>query len=193
MYQFSHGLTNPGEQKLRNYNWPVDKNTHVFGKGEQIEREGTKKSLRPDLLVSEYPKTRVGEKRLEDFRQATSDMLGKTKYRGSLRNDLPPDHTFGVKSMKENNWNVGKCIYGDPNEITDKMLEVDCDLGKSVSYRLKNTNLFPKLSSEYSRIYGVPSVRTDLKAKDLRSVCDLTVSFYCILLLFTIYIYIYII
>lgn len=174
MYQQSHGLTLPGEQKQRNYNWPVNKDTHVFGKGEFIEKDGAKKSLCPDILESQFPKTKIGEKRLEDFRQATSDMLGRTKFRGALNNNLPHDYTFGVKSLKENNWNVGKCLNGDPNILTDKMLEPDSDLGKSVSYRFKNTNMHPS-HSNFERNFGVPSVRSDLNAPKERSVCDLKV------------------
>lgn len=176
MYQLSHGFSLPGEQKIRNYNWPVDPNNHVFGKGEYMEKDGTKKSLRPDLLESEYPKTKIGDKRLEDFRQATSDMLGRSKFKGSLRNDISPDFTFGVKSLKEDNWNVGKCINGDPNVLTEKMLEVDPDLGKSFSYRFKSTSRHPTQDRDYTRIFGVPSVRNDLKPKDNKSMCDLTVS-----------------
>ena len=177
MYQLTHGLTLPGEQKDRNYNWPVDKNNHIFGKGVVIEKDGAKKSLRTDLLESEYPKTKIGDKRLEDFRQATSDMLGKSKFKGTLNNSIPQDFTFGVKSLKENNWNVGKCLNGDPNVLNDKMLEVDPDLGKSVTYRSKNTTIWPK-KTDYDRIFGVPCVRNDLKMKEQRSVCDLTVSIF---------------
>ena len=182
-YQKTHGLTNPGEQKLRNYNWPVDKNTHVFGIGETVERDGTKKSLRPDLQENECPITKIGDKRLEDFRQATNDMLGKGKFRGTLGSNIKPDYTFGVKSLKENNWNVGKCIFGDPELLTEKMVSTDSDLGKSFSYRSKNEKLHPS-NKEYNRLFGVPSVRTDLKQpKEMRSVCDLKVS-HKILLLF---------
>lgn len=175
MYQISHGLTLPGEQRQRNYKWPVDPFTHIFGKGEIIEKDGTKKSLRPDFLDSEYPKTKVGEKRLEDFRQASSDMLGKSKFKGSLRNDIDKEFTYGVKSLKENNWNVGKCINGDPSTLTEKMLEKDSDLGKPFSYRFKKTSHCHQ-SKDYCRMFGVPSVRNDLKPKENKSMCDLTVS-----------------
>jgi hypothetical protein len=176
MYQKTHGLTLPGEQKVRDYNWPVDKHKHVFGKPEHMEIDGCKKSLRPDILLNDYPATKLGDKRLEDFRQATSHMVGKSKFKGSLRNDLPEDFSFGSKSMKENAWNVGKCLNGDEESLTDKMLESDVDLGKSCLYRMKNPKCYP-VHSNYYKTFGVCSVRSDLKEPERRSVSDLNVSF----------------
>ena len=175
MYNFSHGLTDPGEQKERNYNWPINKDTHVFGKGQFIEKDGAKKSLMPDILVNNYPATKVGDKRLEDFRQATADMLGRSKFKGTLNSNIPNDYTFGVKSLKEGNWNVGKCLNGDPNSISEKMLEPDVDLGKTFLLRSKNEKLHPK-GFDTTRSFGVPSVRNDLPEKSRRSVTDLVVS-----------------
>lgn len=34
-YVKTHGWFEPGEQKQRNYNWPVDKNEFRFGKAEK--------------------------------------------------------------------------------------------------------------------------------------------------------------
>jgi len=110
LYQKTHGLSDPGEQKDRNYNWPVDKHNHVFGKTEPIEYEGTKKCLNSDFLEANYPKTKIVSKRLEDFRQATSDVVGRSKFKGTLSEKIEPNHSFGVKSLLGNNWNVGKLI-----------------------------------------------------------------------------------
>ena len=46
--------------------------------------DGVKKSLRSDFLYNPYPQTKLVGKRLEDYRQATEDMLGKNKYYGTL-------------------------------------------------------------------------------------------------------------
>lgn len=178
MYQKTHGLTIPGEQKKRDYNWPFETNNHVFGKGYPLEKDGCKKSLMTDFLESDYPKTKIVNKRLEDFRQATSDILGKGKFRGTLGSNIPADFVFGAKSLKEENWNASKCIMGDPDSTNSKMIEPDPDLGKSVFHRNKyryRENHIEKV--DYNRSFGVPSVRTDLKPKEKRSVCDLTVSF----------------
>lgn len=175
MYQLTHGLTLPGEQKDRNYNWPVDKNTFSFGKEEKIEQDGAKLSLRTDLLVSEYPITKIGDKRLEDFRQANSELLGRSKFRGTLSSQISDDFVFGVKSMKESNWNVGKCLSGDLEAKTQQMLIHDPDLGKSVAFRQKNTKYHPNEEANYKRLFGVPSVRNDLRPKECKSVSDITV------------------
>jgi hypothetical protein len=175
----THGHTLPGEQKDRNYNWYVDKHNHVFGKGEQMEQDGAKKSLRTDLLFSEYPITNVGQKRLEDYRQATSDLLGKGKFKGTLNPNIPNGFSFGVKSMKEGTWNVGKCLTGDMDSKRADMVVPDIDLGKSVNYRAKNTKLHPQHvddNSTSNRLFGVPTVRSDLPSKEKKSVSDLTVS-----------------
>ena len=181
MYQRTHGLSDPGEQKDRNYNWYVNKNQHIFGLNQPLEKDGCKKSLRPDLLESEYPKTLIGEKRLEDFRQATSDVVGRSKFKGTLRPDIDPtEYIFGVKSLRGVNWNVGKCISGDPEAKTELMMVPDTDLGKNVNFRSKNNTLHPK-ECESGRMFGVPSIRTDLPTKNMRSVNDLTVSKYFLL------------
>ena len=183
MYNKTHNYTLPGEQKDREYNWPVDKNNFVFGKGDNIEADGVKKSLRTDLLFSEYPNTKIGDKRLEDFRQATSTLLGKGRFRGTMdTSKIPEDYTFGSKSIKnnDNTWNIAKCIHGDINSLKPEMLEKDVDLGKSSLYKSKNSRLQPKTDIETKRIFGLPSVRSDLKPREKESVCNTIVSIYII-------------
>lgn len=174
LYNKSHGLTDPGEQKKRNYTWYVDKDNHVFGKPEAMEFDGAKKSLCNDFLESQYPKTVVANKRLEDFRQATSDMVGRSKFKGTLHPSIDENHTFGAKSVLGGNWNVAKCIHGDPEEKTSKHLEPDLDLGKPTLHRSKLQNAQPK-DIDPEKTFGVPSIRNDLKRGKV-SVADLTVS-----------------
>lgn len=200
----THGLTDPGEQKDRNYKLNFDKHNHVYGLYQPLEKDGCKNSLRPDLLENQYPKTLICDKRLEDYRQATADVVGKPRFKGTMPPELAYDHTFGVKTMKGNNWNVGKCLSGDPESITQKHLEPDVDLGKSFNHRSKNSNLIPKSTSsvggitsnsdqtgedpnrmtgktqgslDSNRVFGVPSIRSDLKPKELRSMTDMNVSY----------------
>jgi hypothetical protein len=176
MYNLTHGLTEPGEQKDRNYKWNFDKNTHVFGKPETMEKDGTKKSLQTDLLFSEYPQTKIGNKRLEDFRQATSSLVGTGKFKGTLNDNIPHNHAFGTRTMKDGNWNVGKCLSGNMDTNNRSMLTHDVDLGKSFNYTNKNKKLHPTDLINGHRLFGVPSVRTDLQQKGFRSVSDYTVS-----------------
>jgi hypothetical protein len=105
-------------------------------------------------------------------------MIGKSKFRGTLNSSIDETHIFGFSknSLNGDSWNVARCINGDPNIKTDREFQEDSDLGKSILYKSKLQNLHPK---EYdpSRIYGIPSIRTDLKKKSFSSVTDMTVKF----------------
>jgi len=170
MYQKTHGHTDPGEQKDRNYKWPVDKHAHYFGIVQPIEIDGAKKSLVHDLEGGNFAKTKIVNKHLEDFRQATVEGLGKPHCHGSLHQKLPEDFCFGVKSMKDTNWNAGMCLFGDPSARSVKDLQPDPDLGKSHLCRSKlkavtlNTN---------TRVSGLPSIRIDLPKKQFNSVANI--------------------
>lgn len=173
MYRTSHGFSDTGEQKNRNYNWNnIDKNSHSFGKPQEKEYDGTKKTLMSDFLESSYPKTKIVDKRLEDYRQATEDMLGVTKYKGTLNPNLPEDHAFGVKSVKddEKNWNLGKCLIGE----SGRDILPDKDLGKNVIHKSKLSAIQPK-DYDPNKTFGVPSVRFDLAKKKMVSVSDINV------------------
>jgi hypothetical protein len=173
MYRTTHGLTEPGEQKNRNYNWSMDKTKHSFGKPQEKEYNGAKKSLMTDLLEAEYPKTNIVTKRLEDYRKATEEGLGKTRYRGTVNPNLREDFTFGAPSIKnvDDHWNLGKCLQGDKN----RNIQAESDLGRSILHRSKLNARQPK---EYdpNRTFGVPSVREDLPRKRNVSVNDMNVK-----------------
>ena len=173
LYQKTHGLSDPGEQKNRNYKWYFDKDKHAFGLPQEKELDGAKKSLLMDTLESPYPKTKLVNSRLENFRQATENQLGKPKYHGTLHPKIGPDHTFGVPNKLSGFWNAGKCIFGDPHEINKEAVEPDKDLGRDFRYKSKIKNLQP-IEHDPNQIYGVPSIRRDLKKKSRVSVTDLT-------------------
>lgn len=173
MYRTTHGLTDPGEQKNRNYNWSVDKNEHRFGLPQEKEYDGTKKSLLTDFLESQFPKTNLVTKRLEDYRKATIDSMGKSKYRGTIDPNLDKDFTFGKPSFNnlDNQWNIGKCLQGQEQNS----LETDVDLGKSILHKSKFSAIRPKEYDPY-KTFGIPSVRSDLPKKRNVSVSDLNVN-----------------
>ena len=173
MYRTTHGLTDPGEQTNRNYNWSVDKNKHTFGLPQEKEYNGTKKSLMTDLLEAQYPKTNIVTKRLEDYRKATTDAMGKTKYKGTLDPNLDEDFTFGVPSIKnvQDQWNIGKCLQGDVHNFN----QTDTDLGRSRLHRSKLPSMQPK-DFDPNKTFGVPSVRGDLPKKRNVSINDLNVK-----------------
>lgn len=68
-------------------------------------------------LTNTYPQTKIVGKRLEEYRQATEDMLGKSKFWGTLSEKIEPEHTFGKKSQLGDVWNAGRCINGDKTTV----------------------------------------------------------------------------
>lgn len=173
-YEKTHGITQPGQQKDRNYQLHFDKNQHMYGFNEEKELNGVKNSLNTDTLTNSYPSTKIVHKRLEDFRQATEDMLGKSKYKGTLNPNLNEDHIYGYKNILEQ-WNAGKCIHGDTQLIKQNALQPDIDLGKNSHFKEKVKNKMP-LQKDPNKIYGVPSIRNDLPTKNFVSVTDTNVS-----------------
>ncbi len=183
LYNRSHGHTDPGEQKDRKYTWYVDKHEHAFGRAQVNELDGTKKSLCNDFIEAKYPKTTVVDKRLEDYRQATSDMVGRSKFKGSLHPSIDETYTFGFNKNRsqKSDWNVAKLIHGDPEMKSDMHFETDRDLGRSFLYKSKLSTLHP-VQRDATRVYGVPSIRDDLKRNGTNSVTDYIVCYYFYLL-----------
>ena len=164
LYYKTHGLTDPGEQSSRFYQWKFDPKTHKFGFFQEKEIDGVKKSLMNDILQNPYPQTKLVGKRLEDYRQATSDMLGKSKFYGTLHPQFyGDDHTFGKESKLGDAWNAGRCIHGDESTVTPKSVEADIDLGRDHHYASKLKTLQPT-QKDMNKTYGVPSIRRDLPA-----------------------------
>lgn len=55
---------------------------------------------------------------------------------GQGKPPYPEDHAYGVKNLVGNDiWNAARCIHGQP---TQKELEPDRDLGKSVKVGCRN-------------------------------------------------------
>lgn len=173
LYNKTHGYTDPGQQKDREYvNLPFDQKEHRYGYVESHEKDGASKSLNTDGLFAPYPRTKIVDKRLEDFRQANENMLGISKFGGALSSNIPLDHTFGKKSELGDAWNVGRCINGDGSTVTSQSMQVDPDLGRDRRYASKLQNMKP-IERDPNKIYGIPSIRSDLKKKNFVSVCDL--------------------
>jgi len=100
-YLKTHNISEPGHQKDREYNWPIDKNNFIFGKDVKKELEGTKKSLMSDFLDGLYPKTKIVEKRYNDFSTASQDQIGRGKFKGTLHQSIDSDYIFGKCKKKE--------------------------------------------------------------------------------------------
>jgi len=90
-----------------------------------------------DTLFNPYPQTKLVGKRLEDFRQAIEDMLGKSKYHGTLASKFHDEnHTFGKECELGDQWNAGRCIHGDETTVTKDSVKPDNDLGRDFRYAL---------------------------------------------------------
>lgn len=81
-YVKTHGNFDPGEQKQRQYNWPVEKHVHRFGYGEHQVLNGAKNAVQPERVDEEFPKTIIIKKTVEDHFATTNDTLGKSKNLG---------------------------------------------------------------------------------------------------------------
>jgi len=164
MYLKSHGDTSAGEQFARNYDWPVDPAIHRFGKSDFKEQGGVASSLKHDTNVAPYPKTRIVKKTVEDYRSTVHEELGKPKNLGTGKSETGNEVVYG-STRKVMEWDAGMCIHGAP---TEKELNPDRDLGRSLRSGFKN-EVKP---GDEGRVFGVPTIRDDIKKKQLKSVAD---------------------
>ena len=166
LYYKTHGLTDPGNNQ-RFYKWDFDPKVHKFGYFQKQEMDGVKKSLMADNLYNPYPQTRLVGKRLEDYRQATNDLLGKSKFFRTLNPKFYENHTFGKKCQLGDEWNAGRCIHGDESTVTPNSVSADVDLGKDYHNASKIKNSKPS-ERDLNRTYGIPSIRKDLLGQNKR-------------------------
>ena len=61
---------------------------------------------------------------------------------------------------------LGKCIHGEP---TFKEVQADDNLGKSVRFGMRNV----PHSGDEDRVFGVPTIRSDIKKPRQKSVADI--------------------
>lgn len=170
MYIKTHGNFASGEQKDRGYSWNFDKSSHRFGYGEQRLLNGAAMSLHNERFDGAFPKTVIVKKTVEDFKGVSTDMLGQSKNLGQGKPPLPENHAYGAKNIVGSDvWNAAKCLHGEP---TERELQADRDLGKSVKVGCRNVVRKPE---DIARSFGTPTVRTDIPFKEKRSVADYNV------------------
>ena len=166
MYIKSHANYLPGEQRHRGYNWVdqegmIDPAQYRFGGAvKEGEKAGVAKTFNPGLDPHWKRPDVVVEKLLEDYRELASEGLGTVKNLG-FGKYTDPQHMFGVASQKGPEWGVRECIgnYPPEEQMPDK------DLGKSVRPGWRN-------QGDPNRVFGVPSIRSDISAPMLKSVAD---------------------
>ena len=167
MYIKTHGDFAAGQQKNRNYHWPVDVNEHVFGKGEKdrdLNEEA--KCLNPERNGLKFPNTIIVQKDVEDFQDVTGDPLGKPKNNGQGQN-IDLNVTHGAYKIAKDQWNAAKCIYGEPGSL--KEIGQDEDVGKCT--KLNCTNKVRR-EVDSTRAFGIPTIRTDIPPKKMKSISE---------------------
>ena len=106
------------------------------------------------------------------FQEKEIDGVKKSLRNDFLYNPYPQNKLVGKRLEDFPEWNAGRCIHGDETTVKDKTMEPDIDLGRDVHYRNKLKNLQPS-QRDFNRAYGVPSIRSDLPKKKLKSVSDI--------------------
>lgn len=121
-YAKSHGSYLPGQQRKRNYNWPIDPVTTVFGiKGQdaigRCSSKGVSDALHHDISNSN---TKINLNMLEE-------------QRVSLQNN---NNTFGKTTCSKNE-SAADCLRSTNYDQDEEMIGLD-DLGKSVRPGFRN-------------------------------------------------------
>jgi len=165
MYVRSHANFAPGEQRHRGYSW-VDKNGQIdparYSFGADVkprELNGVARTLNPSI-DGQGREQLVVPKRLEEFREVNGEPLGKPKYLGHAKH-TPSDHVFGTPSQRGPEWGVRECMANYSAEEQ----QPDPDLGISVRPGWRN-------SADADRVFGTPTIRSDIRAPGLKSVAD---------------------
>ena len=153
----------------------MDPDAATFGAATAIGEDGAAKALNPlkDETLRAMSATIVNA-RAEAHREMAHDALGKVKNLGRGEK-LPADFIYGAPSRAptadgELEWDAGRLIQG---EYTEEEQAPDPTIGKTMrhqGYKYEPTAVDPE------RVYGVPSVRTDLAPKDTaaRGLADAT-------------------
>lgn len=166
LYVKSHANYDPGEQRRRGYSWvdkdgPIDPAHFRFGGAvKDGERLGVAKAINPALDPEWKRPPVVVEKLLEDFRVVSTEGLGQVKNLG-YGTTAPSNHIFGMPSQAAPEWGVRECI----GNYTEEEQEPDKDLGRSIRPGWRNVG-------PPQRVFGVPSIRSDVPAPALKSVAD---------------------
>lgn len=167
LYIRSHGSYGPGEQKSRNYQWPVDPNSVRFGaKGDVIAFNGVSTNIADILRNTDDQASAVSVKKVEDIR-SMGDLLGRSRNLGQNSGSRPMDSVYGKPTMKpgKSGWGAAEIMRG---RYTEDDQQPDPDLGKSITPGFRNISV-------ENRTFGCPSVRTDLPqaaASGRRSMAD---------------------
>ncbi|KAG9415714.1 hypothetical protein AC1031_000096 [Aphanomyces cochlioides] len=159
LYKRSHGSSDPGEQKNRQYDVPFDLHKARHGAAKKKEDSGGVSAVLNPEMDEQVSKLVITQKNVEDMKN-TMDMLGRPRNLGC--GHLPdPDHVFGVKQSKDGP-DAATCIHGS---YSFEEQQPDPDLGKPINRGWMN-------ATADQRAFGVPSIRSDVAPPSKRSIAD---------------------
>ena len=117
-YTKSHGSYLPGQQKERNYKWPVDPLTVVFGeKGQDLSLRRSSKGVHEAL-------------------HSDMDVIEKERRRHTIA--IPSDCVFGMKTPTNIDYNGTECRLVMQGDYSQYEQTADTDLGKSTTPGFRN-------------------------------------------------------
>lgn len=115
--------------------------------------------LNPEMNESVIPPA-VAPQHLED-RRTLYDHLGKPRHLGAADTDnVPSNHVFGITTQDSDS--AWQCIQG---EYSPEEQQPDPDLGRAVNHGWRN-------ATADARLFGVPTIRSDIPAPARRSIAD---------------------
>ncbi|CAM9479467.1 unnamed protein product [Phaeothamnion confervicola] len=167
LYKRSHGSYAPGEQRRRDYDWPMDPATCDFGVGGKgfMAFNGASPEIGAILRgEGEQPAQTITSKDLANFK-ALQDRLGRVRHLGFTASDhLSKGHVYGKASAArgKGEWDARACVEGDYSWAEQ---QPDPDLGAATRPGFRNCATRPLA-------FGVPSIRSDIPRQMRRSVAD---------------------
>jgi hypothetical protein len=167
-YIKSHGSFEPGEQRRRGYDWPIeDVREHRFGVGVGSHVAfnglalGAVGALRTEVEVDPVIASRV-----QNFKNL-QDKLGRSRNLGHGPNAVEPGHFYGKASVRgAGEWDARNCLQGDYDQEAQGP---DADLGTTHTPGFRNS---APDSQRGDRAYGTPTVRSDIPKYSKRSIAD---------------------
>lgn len=184
-YITTHSAWRPEEQVNRHYKWPegrINPVTHTFGRPYTPNKDSVARCL--DSVSAEtnkegFPKTEIGLKMNEDYRQVAHDDVGRAKHRGQGVPPVPDGFSFGYRPPGDrySSSEIIRGVYSKEECLPDADLSVNSRLVKdprklSAPIAIIKGQTLANGSFVDSRRLGVPSVRHDITAPKRKSVSD---------------------
>lgn len=165
-YKRSHHAYSPGEQVKRNFVMHVDPAEHRFGFKPKVGTESVASVLawHNDALGETHHAVIVPE-HMERLHQRTQPPIGVSKSVALVREGAVPDRVFG-KISRNDDVSVGMLVH---NSLPEELQRPDVDLGRSRTRGTLQADVGPRVAD---RVFGVPSVRSDIRAPRVRSLDD---------------------